>query len=928
MSRQLAVVGAWHLGVCMATAVWAAAGVLRAADSGAPAEKAEARRILDASGASGGLVVHVGCGDGKLTAALRAGDGYLVQGLDSDARKVAEARRYLRSLGLYGPVSIERFDGKRLPYVDNLVTLIVAEDLASVPRDELMRVLSPGGVACVLSGGQWTKTVKPRPAEIDQWTHFLHDASNNAVSADSVVGPPRQLQWVGGPPWTRSHDHLAGVSAAVCAGGRLFYVVDEGPIAAVVLEPKWQLVACDAFSGVILWKRSIPQWQWHLRGFRSGPTDLARRLVAVDDRVYVTLGSDAPLSALDAATGQTLTTYAGTEHTLEVVFCKGALFVVAGASATEEEKARRRGERPGLVEVRSQRPPYAENYPPKRILAIDAASGRPLWNKSDGDTAELLPTTLAVSGGRVFFQNAEKIACLDAASGKPVWQAPRPVARNRPTWSAPTLVVYEGVVLSADRAVGPPPGARASGAKLPAGWFVSSAGGQSPVGELIAFSARTGERLWNCPCRECYNAPVDVLVADGLVWTGDLVTAGDPGITAGRHPRTGEIQRTRPRDQQFFQPGMGHERCYRNKATSRWLVLGRSGVEFVDLATGSAIPNHWTRGVCQYGVIPCNGLLYVPPHSCACFITAKLNGFNCLAPAAKSEGDTSKAEKGIPASADQAQQQPPRLERGPAYEGLPTPSSERQNADDWPTYRHDAARSGRAGAPVAAKLKPAWQADLGGKLTSVVVAEGKVLVAQVDTHTVHALDARDGRRLWSYTAGGRVDSPPTVWQGCVLFGSADGWVYCLRDADGVLAWRFRAAPEDRRIVSYGQVESLWPVPGSVLVEEGVVCCAAGRSSYLDGGMRLCRLDAPPAGCSPKRSSTIATRKPAARPSNRSTARTCPAPCPTSFPATGPRSTCGTSASTSAAGCSLPTCRTCSARRVSSTARGGIAPIGW
>ena len=215
MSRQLAVVGAWHLGVCMATAVWAAAGVLRAADSGAPAEKAEARRILDASGASGGLVVHVGCGDGKLTAALRAGDGYLVQGLDSDARKVAEARRYLRSLGLYGPVSIERFDGKRLPYVDNLVTLIVAEDLASVPRDELMRVLSPGGVACVLSGGQWTKTVKPRPAEIDQWTHFLHDASNNAVSADSVVGPPRQLQWVGGPPWTRSHDHLAGVSAAV-----------------------------------------------------------------------------------------------------------------------------------------------------------------------------------------------------------------------------------------------------------------------------------------------------------------------------------------------------------------------------------------------------------------------------------------------------------------------------------------------------------------------------------------------------------------------------------------------------------------------------------------------------------------------------------------------------------------------------------------
>ena len=32
----------------------------------------------------GGLVVHLGCGDGKLTAALRTGDAYLVHGLDVD----------------------------------------------------------------------------------------------------------------------------------------------------------------------------------------------------------------------------------------------------------------------------------------------------------------------------------------------------------------------------------------------------------------------------------------------------------------------------------------------------------------------------------------------------------------------------------------------------------------------------------------------------------------------------------------------------------------------------------------------------------------------------------------------------------------------------------------------------------------------------
>jgi outer membrane protein assembly factor BamB len=132
---------------------------------------------------------------------------------------------------------------------------------------------------------------------------------------------------------------------------------------------------------------------------------------------------------------------------------------------------------------------------------------------------------------------------------------------------------------------------------------------------------------------------------------------------------------------------------------------------------------------------------------------------------------------------------------------------------------------------------------LGGKLSSLVVAEGKLLVAQVGSHAVCALDAATGRRLWSFTAGGRVDSPPTVWQGRALFGCGDGYVYCLRAADGALAWRWLAASSDRRIVAYDQVESAWPVSGSVLVRDGVVYCAAGRSSYLDGGIRLVRLDA-------------------------------------------------------------------------------------
>ena len=107
----------------------------------------ESRTILTESGVKGGLVVHIGCGDGKLTAALRANAGYRVHGLDTKAENVAAARRHIQSLGLYGEVSVERWDGKHLPYVDNLVNLVVADELDAAAMAEVMRVLCPEGVA-------------------------------------------------------------------------------------------------------------------------------------------------------------------------------------------------------------------------------------------------------------------------------------------------------------------------------------------------------------------------------------------------------------------------------------------------------------------------------------------------------------------------------------------------------------------------------------------------------------------------------------------------------------------------------------------------------------------------------------------------------------------------------------------------------------
>ena len=158
-------------------------------------------------------------------------------------------------------------------------------------------------------------------------------------------------------------------------------------------------------------------------------------------------------------------------------------------------------------------------------------------------------------------------------------------------------------------------------------------------------------------------------------------------------------------------------------------------------------------------------------------------------------------------------------------------------------YRHDVRRSGCSKAAVPAELSQTWEVGLACQGSPPVLVGDRLWVAEKDAHRIRCLGAADGKALWSFTAGGRIDSAPTVHDGLVLFGCRDGSVYCLRAADGALVWRFRAAPEDRRLVSFEQVESVWPVHGSVLVQGGVVYFAAGRSSFLDGGILVYGLDA-------------------------------------------------------------------------------------
>jgi outer membrane protein assembly factor BamB len=762
-----------------------------------PAEQAKV--IFEKSEIRGGLIVHVNSGDGTLTEALKTSDSFLVQGLDPSAENVQNAREYIASKQKYGPVSVDQLTGTHLPYKDNLVNLVVAEDLGNISEEEAMRVLAPTGVLMTRGALGWKKKVKPKPDEIDEWNQYLYSAGGNPVSNDDVVGPIENYQWIGSPKWGRHHDTTASMSALVSARGRIFYILDEGPSESIQLPAENYLVARDAYNGVILWEKAIPEWQEHLFSLKSGPAYLPRRLIATEDRVYVTLGINAPLSELDAATGEVLRTFPDTEETSEVIFSDNTLFLLVGRPEKMEESYA-----PKETYVWSNadwaRLEWAWSKEPGQIMAIDMSDGKKLWSRE----YPVAPLSLSADSEAVYFYDGSKLISLNRKDGTEIWQTEEIPSRQFSTAYAPRMVVHEDVVL-----------------------FASGVGETFRAGTTHAFSAVDGRKLWDAPQPGSgHYSPEDLFVINGVVWTGATANVQDSGNYTGRDLHTGEVvaEIAGKDDIYWF-----HQRCYISKATQNYIIPSRTGIEFVDLDKDEDNwdVNHYTRGGCIYGVMPSNGLIYTPPNACACYMETKLNGFCAMGPASKSQLD-------LEAAASEN-----RLEKGPAYNVEITDNA---GFEDWPTYRYDTKRSSYIQTSVSPDVSHQWRLKLGGKLSSPVVAGSQVFLSKVDEHTVYAIDAAAGKILWKYTAGGRVDSPPTIHKGRVLFGSMDGYVYCLSASDGSLVWRFRAAPMDLRMVAFEQVESVWPVHGSVLIQDDTVYCVAGRSMFMDGGMRLLQLN--------------------------------------------------------------------------------------
>lgn len=463
---------------------------------------------------------------------------------------------------------------------------------------------------------------------------------------------------------------------------------------------------------------------WHARN--NQPFQLPKRLVAVAGTVYVTLGYNDPVSALDMATGEVFRTYEGTAGTDEILFYRGLLVLSINKSTHNPSKT-------GVPPVR------------KAIAVVNPTSGKTLWRTGDyagiaAKTDSIAPNgrlELAVGDDRIHFSDRDAIVALDLGTGTELWRTPRVFGPklnanfNTRMYELPVLVYSDGVVLFAQ------PEGMTSFHSVP--------------GTLYAYSANDGSLLrkhryggW------VHNTQPNVFVIDKTVWIhehqeGAVLQGGKrmvlPGNVQGKLDyavigldlHSGE-EKTRIATKAVLNVGH-HHRCYRNKATERFLLMSRRGVEFIDTETGEVDVNHWTRGDCQLGVMPCNGLLYTTPHPCSCYIDSKLNGFFALAPAAK-------AETGARASI---------RVKGAAFDKKRP--AEISTGNDWPTFRGDALRSGTADSIVSPKPAPSWQTDLGAACGPLSVSGGMLYAPVIDRHRLVALEAAEGALYIAFKDG-------------------------------------------------------------------------------------------------------------------------------------------------------------------------------
>jgi outer membrane protein assembly factor BamB len=740
--------------------------------------------------------------------------------------RVASIRSDLVAANLHGRVTVAAFDSRRLPLVDHLAAVLVA-DLDTRPTlalAELMRVVRPLGKVHLRKGGKWVTTRKPRPEGVDDWRQYHHDAAMTDRSGDLLAGPAQGIQWLAG-------DNSLGPSKmGVRVVGSLIVHVDERGV-----------VARDAYSGLPVWRRGDLK------------PDNRYAFLTDAERVYLIPRKNdrresfpSHMVSLDLRTGEDAITYE-----------KGVRlgWKLIGLTPEENKKLERTDRDQARGNQRRAEKCYEDVQARMadgvllqtlhgEMTAVDAATGERLWSKQltgHSVVPDRKGPRMAkhhwhhpmILDGRVYAVEGEtapswsythwpmsavrNVHCLDLKTGESQWVWPWPRALGTPAaaYSMTPVGDWLGLML------------RTSPFKKgkPVAIFVRRDGQSYKYADATPYGKEIGGG----------HSHARLLFVDGKVWVN------------GTTRPVGTIDLDQPGDKALWGVTYAKMRrpvgCTVSRATPNYvfgsLTTYSLRADSASAQRGDAIQHtNAARSVCDVGATPAAGMTFITPTQCFC--APYLPGFKAFHPRPFAGVET--------------------MER--LLVGDAGPAAKIDAPSDWPTYMASARRGNWTRAGLPAKLVSLWTIQPAaentdhpivaewrdnwytqGPLTPVSVAEGVAIFALVDRQQVVAIDPASGAEKWRTTVDGRIDTSPTIHQGLVYAGTRNGWVYALNRDSGKLAWRFFAAPRRDRMVAFGQLESRWPLFGSVLVEDDGVWAIAGRHNDSDAGLWWSHLDA-------------------------------------------------------------------------------------
>ena len=770
---------------------------------------------IKATGIERGLCVVVGTGDATLDAALAKRGTFVVERLLTDWKAVYDHRAALAKADVF-PLANAQYvrDFKTLPYAPQLVNLLIIDADAlgkdAPTDDEVKRVVAWGGKAYVKRSGTWSVIDNPYPEDTDEWSHSLHGPTRTPISKDKRInGNIDGMKWA-----AESYRGIEQRGFATLVHNGKHFSMRSG-FNRDLTDKQWPLVhtlvARSAASGIVLWTRDIAFLP--VMSSRHISQSFNAMWAAGNNRIYGYPDLDKPLMALDADTGKVVKVY----DALPVPERGKAAFQWSRGELRDYSNHERPADRffsPERGEPTPLKDPYAmarstvlvvgphlvHTYG-SMVWVVDQVSGEILGKQ---DLGEKIWSAAMGADGHLYVV-AEKSAFS--------FTVPKAEQRWKTTYRAKTTK-FDFVL----NFTGPGDSVLAFYA---ADEIESS---QNAKGNLIALDTATGKELWRNRGSVTGKHIVmdgDVVMTDG--WKNGTYYSGRTGAEIGEHPVD-------------FDMGGCSYPTYTEQYMIRGLTLhSRKNPQDILIGDGA-------RSACQNPLVPAYGQLFSFGFSCGCSIFYRA-GLSSFYPAAEPTPtpDEQRLSSDVNISAPE----------GP----ISRTSIKSLLTDDW--GRGEGFYEGSKGFNLKAvpgdvrkqmsdffkASKKGWQRNKPANWYNdgqrVAEADGWQLESAPDSNIV---EARSGDKVaWTLPVGGRLIVDPLIIGDTAYIGVADGWVHAVELKTGKTKWIYQTAPDFRRMVACGQVESAWPVSGLQEIN-GHLVIVAGRRDSFDGGIFVTGLD--------------------------------------------------------------------------------------